>query len=260
METILLATLAAALAGFTFVWFLSLKLGDLSIADLYWGPGFLVITLVALDRAPGASDGDRFIAILVGIWGLRLGYHLLTRWLKHKKEDPRYTAMRRARGPSYGWTSLFSVFWLQGAAMWLVSLPIQFAIGSPDTADAIGIPLLGILLFGIGFAFEATADNQLARFRADPANKGRVMDRGLWALTRHPNYFGDVCLWWGLFGLSVAGGAPWWTIVAPVAMTVLILWVSGVPMLERGLEKTKPGYADYARRTSAFLPWFPKKP
>jgi steroid 5-alpha reductase family enzyme len=173
--------------------------------------------------------------------------------------DFRYAQMRRSRGDRFWLASLYLVFGLQGLLMWIVSLPIQLVQVPGATAAPLGrLDLLGFLLWGTGVAFEAIGDWQLARFRADPANRGRVCDEGLWAWTRHPNYFGDALMWWGLYCFAAAAGATW-TAVGPVVMTVLLLEVSGVALLERSLRSSRPGYADYVARTSAFLPLPPRR-
>lgn len=257
--TVLIATALITLIIMTVIWFVSLKLSDVSIVDVYWGPGFGVIALTALWLSPGASAGDQLIAALTLLWGMRLGIYLFLRWRSHTGEDARYRAMRRASKGDFAYRSYITVFLLQSAIMWFVSLPLQFAAMTADDADWLALPLAGIALFAIGLSFESIADWQLSRFKRDPANKGRVMDRGLWAWTRHPNYFGDVCVWWGLWLLCLAGGAPLVTIASPLAMTYLLVRVSGAWLLERGLKRTKPDYAAYIARTSGFVPWPPKR-
>jgi steroid 5-alpha reductase family enzyme len=184
---------------------------------------------------------------------MRLGWHLYQR---HRDEDPRYQAMRAVRGDSFWWRSLFIVFWLQAAILWFVALPVLAAARPPHPLAT--LDLIGALVFCAGFAFEAVADRQLARFRANPANRGRVLDTGLWRYTRHPNYFGDALLWWGIFIIACATPGGWWTAASPLAMTWLLLRVSGVTLLERTLKASKPGYEQYMRRTPAFVPWRPR--
>ncbi len=198
-------------------------------------------------------------ACLVSLWGLRLAGHLARRNLGHG-EDPRYAAMRSRHGERFGRVSLVSVFGLQGALQWVISLPVQLAIQASQPAAWTAWDGIGALLVLAGVACEATADWQLARFKADPASRGQVMDRGLWRYSRHPNYFGDALAWWGLgiVALPVAGGS--FTLLAPALMTFLLLRVSGVPFLERGLARRRPGYAEYVARTAAFVPWFPRRP
>jgi len=150
------------------------------------------------------------------------------------------------------------VFWLQGALLWFIALPLLFASRGPEAPLFAATDVVGLLVFVTGFAFEAVGDLQLQRFKRDPSNRGRVLDRGLWRYTRHPNYFGDALLWWGLYLLSLATPGGWLTLLSPALMTFLLVRVSGVTLLEEGLRVRKPAYADYVARTSAFLPWFPR--
>ncbi len=238
------------------MWLLSLALRDASIVDIYWGPGFAVIAWTAHAAAGRISERGLLAAVLVTIWAIRLGTHLLGRnW--GQGEDPRYRAMRRRHGARFPWVSLGTVYGLQAGLMWLVSLPVQIA--QVSTGGVGGLELLGAAVFAVGLGFEAVGDAQLTRFKADPENRGKVMDRGLWSISRHPNYFGDALAWWGLFLLCAGAPGALWTLPAPALMTFLLLRVSGVPMLERGLEKSRPGYAAYAARTPAFVPWFPRR-
>lgn len=194
------------------------------------------------------------LAVLTTIWGLRLGLHLAARNLG-RGEDRRYQAMRAKHGDRFWQTSLVTVFLLQGDLMWIVSLPVQ---AGQHSARAIGVPdIVGVAVWTIGFFFEATGDAQLARFKRDPANTGNVMDRGLWRYTRHPNYFGDFLVWWGLWLLAAAAGA-WWTAAGPLVMSLLLIRVSGKGLLEKTITARRPGYTDYIRRTSGFLPMPPR--
>jgi steroid 5-alpha reductase family enzyme len=194
------------------------------------------------------------VVALVSLWGLRLSGYLTWRNLG-KGEDYRYRAMREKRGKSYVWQSLFIVFGLQGAIMWIVSLPVQ---ASQVSAASLGLwDAAGVLLWTAGWLCETIADVQLARFKARPQNKGQVLDRGLWRYTRHPNYFGDFLVWWGIYLVAVGSGA-YWTVISPLLMSVLLRRVSGVTLLESTLKETKPGYAAYVSKTNAFFPWFPK--
>jgi len=255
----LLATaLATSAAAMLALWLLSLALRDASIVDIWWGPGFALIATVSWWLGSGGDPERRALAsILVALWGVRLGGYLAWRNLGHG-EDPRYQAMRRHHGTRFPIVSLFTVFALQGSLLWFVSLPVQavhVSSGGPLGAlDAVGTALVAVGLF-----FETVGDLQLARFRADPANRGRVMDRGLWRYTRHPNYFGDCCVWWGLYAIAAATPLGVWTILSPAAMTFLLLRVSGVALLERSIGKRRPEYADYVARTSAFLPKPPRR-
>jgi steroid 5-alpha reductase family enzyme len=257
MSEVLLATAAAIAVAMSILWLKSLALRDASIVDIYWGPGFALIAAIAYAVGNGGDPPRRVLSlVLVSLWGLRLGLYLF--WRNHGAgEDYRYQAMRRRHGERFRWVSLATVFGLQGALAWIVSLPVQVvhvASGGPLGP----LDLAGALLFAVGLAFEAIGDWQLARFKADPANRGQVMDRGLWRYTRHPNYFGDALVWWGLFAIALATPAGPWTLPGPLLMSFLLLRVSGVPLLERGLRKRRPGYAEYAARTSAFFPWPPR--
>jgi steroid 5-alpha reductase family enzyme len=241
------------------LWFASLRLRDASIVDVFWGTGFAVAAwTAALATGALALDRPRALAALgaVTVWGLRLSWHLFGRNVGHG-EDRRYQAMRASHGERFGIVSLFTVFLLQGALVVLVSLPVQAAVAAPPAALG-GLDLAGLALFAAGFLFEAVGDAQLQRFKADPASRGQVMDRGLWRYTRHPNYFGDAVLWWGLGLLGAAAGAPW-TLVSPAIMTFLLVRVSGVALLERDIGDRRPGYRAYVARTSAFVPWLPRR-
>ncbi|MFN0109599.1 MAG: DUF1295 domain-containing protein [Blastocatellia bacterium] len=239
------------------LWLLSLKLKDASIVDIFWGLGFALIAVTSFLVTDGFPVRKKLMTMLVVIWGVRLAWHIGSRNLG-KGEDFRYQAMRKRHGERFTLISLYSVFLLQGVLMWLISLPLQAAQipAQPDTLT--GLDIAGAIVFLVGFFFEVVGDMQLRQFKSNPANKGKLMDSGLWSLTRHPNYFGDALLWWGFYLIACAAGA-WWTVFGPALMTFLLLKVSGVAMLERSLTKTKPEYAAYARRTNAFLPWFPKR-
>jgi steroid 5-alpha reductase family enzyme len=227
-------------------WVVSLVLRDVSIVDVMWGPAFAVVAWIALAVEGGSRCA--LMALLVTVWGLRLGGHLLARKRRERREDPRYGAWRARHGARFPLVSLVTVFLLQGALVWVVSLPVQAASGTLSA-----LVWVGVAVWAVGVLFEAIGDRQLAAFKADPANRGRIMDRGLWRFTRHPNYFGDFLVWWGLY--LVAGA--WWTAVGPLVMTALLTRVSGKDHLERTMG-ARPGYADYVRRTSGFVPLPPR--
>jgi steroid 5-alpha reductase family enzyme len=253
-----LAGLATCAGLMTAVWIVSLARQDASIVDRWWGMAFVLLAWCYLGTAGGwrpAPASARLLVVLVTIWGVRLSLHITRRNWGHG-EDYRYRAMRARRAASFWWSSLFVVFLLQGLLAWVIAMPL-LAGARAGAAVTSGWIVGGMVCWAIGFCFEAIGDAQLARFKADAGNRGRVMDRGLWRYTRHPNYFGDALLWWGYFGFAAAGGA-WWTIVGPALMTLLLLKVSGVALLERTLAETKPAYRDYVHRTSAFVPLPPR--
>ncbi len=241
------------------VWLVSLWKRDASIVDISWGLGFAGIALVTFAVAEGPLARRALVTALAVIWGVRLGGYLLWRALG-KAEDFRYQAMRRYWGARFPLISLFTVFGLQGVLMWIVSLPLQVAQRASASADFAWFDAVGIALWLVGMFFESIGDLQLVRFKADPANAGRVMDRGLWRYTRHPNYFGDCLVWWGLFALALSTPGGAYTVVGPIVMTILLRRVSGVALLERSLVKRRPGYAEYVARTRPFVPGPPRAP
>ena len=255
--TVLLATALGTLAAQLLLWLVSLRLRDVSIVDIYWGVGFAQIAIITAALADGWPWRQLLLTQLTVLWGLRLGFYLFWRNAGHG-EDYRYQAMRRHHGDRFPLVSLATVFGLQGALMWIVSLPVQLGQLGASPAHLTWLDGAGVALWALGLAFETIGDLQLAAFKADPANAGQVMDRGLWRYTRHPNYFGDACVWWGLWLIATAGGA-WWTVFSPALMTFFLMKVSGVAMLERTIGKRRPAYADYIARTSAFVPWFPRR-
>jgi steroid 5-alpha reductase family enzyme len=249
--------LALILGLMTLAWVASVVRRDAGIVDVFWGLGFVVAAWVyALAPEERTRRGDVVVA-LATLWGLRLSLYILWR-NRGKGEDYRYREMRERSRGSFTRRSLFTVFWLQAVLLWAISMPLYQA-QAPGPA---GITLwdgIGVVLFLVGFAFEAGGDWQLARFKADPANAGKVMDRGFWRYTRHPNYFGDAVVWWSFFAFALATPRSLWTIYSPVVMTVLLLRVSGVTLLEKKLRETRPAYRRYAEETSEFLPWFPRR-
>lgn len=252
-----LYTGAAILVMMVLLWWLSLVLRNSSIVDIFWGIGFVVVAwLVFLVAPQGYLPRRQLVVALVTIWGLRLALHIGVRnW--GQPEDFRYAKWRQENGASWWWISFFKVFLLQGILMWIISTPIIAAQTSGFPAILTPLDYFGALLWTFGLLFEATGDLQLMRFKADPANKGKLLTTGLWKYTRHPNYFGEAVLWWGYYIIALASGS-WWTIFSPILMTFLLMKVSGVAMLERTM-KSKPGYEDYMRQTNAFVPWFPRR-
>lgn len=255
--SIYLLALALIVGLMTLLWLLSLRLKNSSIVDIFWGTGFVISSWFYFALTPdGSLLRKALICGLVTVWGLRLSVHILLRnW--GKPEDFRYQKWRQETGPSWTWKSFFRVFLLQGVLMWIISAPLLVAQRSPLPAALTFWDNLGVALWIIGFFFETAGDLQLARFKANPANKGKVLDHGVWRYTRHPNYFGDSAQWWGFYLIALSAGG-WWSIFSPILMTLFLLRVSGVALLEKTLE-TRPGYKEYIQNTSAFIPWFPRK-
>jgi steroid 5-alpha reductase family enzyme len=239
------------------VWLLSLLRRDSGIIDIFWGLGFILACWIYFAATPeGYPLRKWLLSLLVTVWGLRLSIHILLRnW--GKSEDYRYAAWRQAAGKSWWWRSYFKVFLLQGFLLWLVSAPLLAAQVSASPARLTALDVLAVLVWGMGFFFEAAGDWQLRRFKANPANGGGLLTSGVWRYTRHPNYFGDAVQWWGFYLFALAAGG-WWAVFSPLLMTFLLVRVSGVAMLEKSLVDNKPGYREYMRRTSAFIPWVPK--
>ncbi len=254
---IYLLAFASIMLMMTILWLISIKIKNVSIVDLFWGFGFVVASVVYFLTTEGTEIRKILIMTMVSIWGLRLSIYLAWRNLG-KGEDFRYQKFRKDFGENrYWWYSFFSVFLLQGVLMWLISAPLlgaQFYAGSePGILD-----FIGVAIWVTGFVFEAGGDFQLARFKANPSNKGKVLDTGFWRYTRHPNYFGDAAVWFG-YGLICLSAGSYIPILGSVLMTALIIKVSGVALLEKTLKDTKPAYKEYVRKTNAFIPWFPKK-
>lgn len=227
------------------------------IVDVAWGIGFTAVALVSFAASAGEGDDVRRVLVtaLTAVWGLRLAAHIARRGRGHG-EDPRYDAMLAKAPGNRDLYALRMVYLLQGALVWLVSLPVQAAQYVPGPVT--GFAWAGVALWVCGLFFEAVGDAQLARFKRDPANKGKVMDRGLWSWTRHPNYFGDFCVWWGLFLFTCdSGAAAAVSVVSPLVMSYLLTKGSGKPMLERHMAQ-RPGFAEYVARTSGFFPLPPK--
>ena len=232
------------------VWLVSMVRNDVSIADSLWPLFILLASASYAIAAPQTGPRALAVIVLTAAWALRLAAHITWRsW--GEPEDRRYQAMRARNEPHFHLKSLVLVFGLQAALAWVVSLSSLAAVINPRPWNWIDI--LGVCVFVFGAVFEAVADLQLARFKADPAHHGLVMDRGLWRISRHPNYFGEFCVWWGMFLVALSMQA-WWAIASPVLMTVLLLKVSGVALQERDITERRPGYREYIARTNAFFP------
>ena len=254
-----LVGLGAILTVLTLVWMVSVKRRDASIADICWGLGFVLLAWLYCFLSPALTPRSWLVTVLITSWGTRLSQHIFRR-NRGKGEDPRYQAMRASHGRAFWWRSLFTVFWLQGAILWFVALPLLVAVSAAQPAALTPVDGLGIFLFAVGFGFEVVGDYQLERFRAEPYNRGNVLESGLWRYTRHPNYFGDATMWWGIYAVAASTPGGWLTVLSPSVMTLLLMRVSGVTLLEDGLKASKPGYRAYITRTPAFFPWFPRAP
>jgi steroid 5-alpha reductase family enzyme len=247
-------------AGVMFLfWLGSLRLRDVSIVDIAWGAAGALIALTTYLVTESTGPRGLLITGMAVLWGLRLTWHIGRRKIG-TGEDFRYAAWREEHGEAYPLRSLFTVFFFQAVLIWLVSMPVQVAQVSPGPAALGVLDLLGLAVWVVGIGFEATADRQLKTFLADPANSGKVMDRGLWKYSRHPNYFGDSLVWWGIFLVAAATASGWVTLFSPILMTWFLMKVSGVPLLEKALAERREGYREYMKRTSPFVPWPPKSP
>jgi len=240
------------------LWIISVIIKNVSIVDLFWGFGFVLTNVFYFISTDGLGLRKVILLILVSIWGFRLTGYLSWRNIG-KGEDYRYKQFRRKYGENrYWWISFFQTFLLQGILMWLISAPLLGAQYHGQEKNPGILDYAGIAFWITGFIFETIGDYQLARFKADPSNKGKVLSSGLWRYTRHPNYFGDSAVWWG-YGFLCLGAGSIWPVLGSILMTALIIKVSGVALLEKNLVDKKPEYREYIEKTSAFIPWFPKK-
>jgi steroid 5-alpha reductase family enzyme len=254
MASAALCGLGAILALAIATWIVSVVKRDVSIVDSVWS---LLILLAAFAYAavlPAVGPRAPWALALAVLWAARLcGYITWRNW--GEPEDHRYQAIRARNQPNFPFKSLYLIFMLQGVLAAIVSLPLLAALTSPRSANWLDAAGIAVCIFG--FLFETAGDWQLARFKADPASRGRVMDRGLWRYTRHPNYFGEFCVWWGFYLIALGAGG-YWTIVSPLLMSLLLLKVSGVTLLEKDIGERRPAYRDYIARTPAFFPGMPK--
>ena len=251
-----LLTVAAVMA--VTLW-LAMRKEKLTIVDTAWGLGFIAVAVVSLfvtGYGEGMPGPQAFLFLLVLVWGARLAIHLKVR-NSGKGEDPRYQQLAEADGRPFAQVALRRVFVPQGVAMWLVATPVMVGMNNEGTGTVQA--WLGLVVWVVGMVFETVGDWQLASFKNDPDNQGKVMDQGLWRYTRHPNYFGDACVWWGIWIVAASSWAGVLTIVGPIAMTLFLTRVTGVPINEKGMRESKPGYDEYVRRTSSFIPRPPRK-
>lgn len=251
----------AALSIFVFmslIYLLALRLKNAAVVDIGWGLGFIVVGMVLLITTQAVNPAAVVIYCLINLWGLRLTGHLAARVLG-QPEDWRYAAMRKAWGKQYVWRSYLQIFMLQGLMMWLISLSLIVAFAAGDSyLPSAGWLFAGILIWVLGFSIEALSDWQLANYKKSKSkSKPKIMDQGLWRFSRHPNYFGEVTQWWGIWLCVVSLPFGWLAIISPLTITWLIVFVSGVPMLEKKYARNKT-YQAYAKRTSRLIPWPPK--
>lgn len=256
MSTGLYATgLAAMLTVATVTWVVSLLKRDVSIVDTVWAAMFVLAALVYASGADHSTGRTPLILTLVVLWALRLSGHIIWRnW--GEPEDRRYRDIREKYQPYFGLKSVGIVFWFQAGLAWIISMPLWQALTVPVEIGAFDV--VAVTVWTIGMLFESIADWQLSRFKANPNNQGKVMDRGLWRYTRHPNYFGECLIWWGFYLFAVQTGA-WWTAVGPLLLTYFLLKFSGVPLVEHTIIERRPAYREYIARTNAFIPGPPKQ-
>ncbi|HAJ04443.1 MULTISPECIES: DUF1295 domain-containing protein [unclassified Brevundimonas] len=251
--------LALILGVMSLLWLVAVRIRDVSFIDAVWPMAMLFLALVTWPRADGDTLRSALLVGLCGLWAVRLGLHLFLRWRSHG-EDRRYADLigrQTKTGKSWSMVALLFVFLPQGGLAWLTSLPVQ--LGQVAGAPPVGwLGWAGVALFAVGLVFETVGDAQLAAFRRDPSTKGKVLDTGLWRYTRHPNYFGDACVWWGLYLLAAETGPGLASILGPIFLTFTLTKWSGIGITEKSIHSSRPGYADYVRRTSAFIPWPPK--
>lgn len=251
---------AALLILFSMIilWVISVLIKNVSIVDIFWGLGFVIVNTLYFYSSQEIYTRHILLLVLVSIWGLRLSIYLANRNLG-KEEDFRYKEFRKRYGVNrYWWVSFFQVFLLQGGLILIISLPLLGTNYYSKLNDLTWLDYLAILVWVIGFLFETIGDFQLTKFKSNPNNKGKVLDKGLWKYTRHPNYFGDTLVWWSYALFCVSSGS-YWPILGSLVMTALIIKVSGVSLLEKTLKNKKPDYNEYIRKTNSFFPWFPKE-
>jgi steroid 5-alpha reductase family enzyme len=239
------------------LWLLSIRIGDVSFIDSFWAFGFVVISTVTYATTDGSPARSLLILSLTMVWGIRLSGYLLSRW-RREGADGRYLAMGKRIDGNIHLGFLRKVFLLQGCLLWIVSLPVQLGQVGADPAGLGPLAMIGALAAVFGIAVESVGDWQLARFKGDPQNAGKVMDRGLWRYSRHPNYFGDLCVWWGLFLIAAETAPGRFSFIGPAVLTWILAKWSGAVLIERRMKRSRPGYDAYVERTSRFIPWPPR--
>lgn len=259
--TLLAGNFAILCGCFVLLWAICLKTRDVTPVDSFWAFGMVIMALITFWRTAGQPDRKALLLFLCAVWGLRLGSYMIWRWRTHGT-DRRYARLlekaEAQRGWGFGKASALLVFATQAPLLFVVCLPAQ--VGQYAMMPPLGgLAAVGAALSLFGTLFEAVGDLQLIAFKRDPANQGKVMDRGLWRFTRHPNYFGDACAWWGIWLVAAETSAGVWTFIGPALLTWTLMKWSGAPTIEGKLTRSKPDYAAYVARTSGFVPWFPKR-
>ena len=258
ISSVLILNLCISAGLMASVWIVSFRIRDVSIVDIAWGAAGATLAITTYFLADGDPARKLLLLGMTVLWGGRLALHIGVR-SRGKGEDFRYAAMRARAPESFPLRSLVTVFLLQAVLIWTISLPAQVA-QFPETPRGLTLlDFLGLGVWAVGFSMEVLADAQLQAFLADPANRGKAMTKGLWRYSRHPNYFGDSLIWWGIFLVAAATPRGWMTVFSPLLMTFFLMRVSGVPMLEEALAQRREGYREYMERTSSFFPWLPKK-
>jgi steroid 5-alpha reductase family enzyme len=258
--TLFAVNFAVAIGAVIVLWLISIPIRDVSIIDMFFAVILFAITVVSFVLGGGAENRKLLVLVLVGLWALRITVHLIKRNWGHG-EDPRYTKLRSwvKDDRSFNWLSLRKVFLLQGMVLWVTSFPVQAAMVFEQPASLGWPALAGIALWTVGFLFEAISDAQLTRFRADESKRGTVLQTGLWKYSRHPNYFGELCVWWGLFLVACDHPAGSFTIIGPLVYSYLVINITGQRTLDKKLAKEKPGYREYMETTSGLIPMPPRK-
>jgi steroid 5-alpha reductase family enzyme len=255
---ILITNFAILMACMIALWLISIPLRDVSFVDSFWAAGFIVVAGSTYAMTGGGTDRRQLLLVITAIWGARLAAYLLLRW-RREGPDGRYVALLKKAPGNVHLFSLRKVFLLQGPLLWVVSLPVQLGQIEAEPLRLGLLAWIGVVLAIVGIIFETVGDHQMAAFKSNPDSEGKVMDRGLWRYTRHPNYFGDCCVWWGLYLIAAETSLGVWSIFGPVLISWLLVRWSGVPLLERRLQRSRPGYAEYLERTSSFIPWPPAR-
>ncbi|MEJ8567887.1 DUF1295 domain-containing protein [Elongatibacter sediminis] len=257
--TVMAVAFAVGIGAVLLLWLISIPIRDASIIDMFFAVILMAITAACLLLGDGSTERKGLIAAMVGLWGVRITWHLIRRNWGHG-EDPRYTKLRSwvPDDRSFNLLALRQVFLLQGIVLWFVSLPIQFAAAQAAPAPGL-LAWAGVALWALGFTVEWVADVQLRRFRADPSRAGTVLNTGLWRYSRHPNYFGELCVWWGIFLVAAEVPLGWLTVIGPIVYSYLVINVTGQRTLDKKLAREKPGYRAYMECTSGLVPWPPRR-